>query len=104
MPEYHPCPYLGAAVEITDERYAHVLKGHPELAPVYWERVAETLAAPNRVLRNDTTNSGTLFLRWYDDLDKMVVAVVITDPNRHWLITAYITGNMPRGEILWQQD
>ena len=49
MPEYHPCPYLGGAtVEITDERYEHVLFGHSDFAPAYWERVAETLLDPDR--------------------------------------------------------
>ena len=70
MPEFFPCPYFGGEVECTDERYAHVLKGHSELARDYWERVAETLDYPDRVLRSNTTNYGTLFLRWYDDLDK----------------------------------
>ena len=104
MPEYHPCPYLGGEVEVTDERYAHVLKGHSELARYHWGHVTETLAYPDRVLRSNTADNGTLFLRQYDDLDKMIVAVVITDPGRNWLITGYITGDMPRGEILWERD
>jgi hypothetical protein len=33
----------------------------------------------------------------------MVVAVVISGTGRNWLITAYITGDMPRGEILWER-
>ena len=104
MPEYHSCPFLGGDVEVTEERYSHVLAGHSDLALCYWERVAETLVGPNRVLRSNSWENGTLFLRHYDDLNKMVVAIVITDPGRYWLITAYITGNMPRGEILWERN
>ena len=103
-PEFFQCPYLGGAVECTDERYAHVLAGHSDLALYYWERVAETLADPGHVIRSNTWENGTLFLRYYDDLEKLVVAVVISDPGRDWLITAYITGNTPRGEILWERN
>ena len=104
MPEIFPCPYFGGDVEVTDERYSHVLSGHSDLALYHWERVAETLASPDRVLRSNTWENGTLFLRRYDDLNKMVVAVVIADPGRYWLITAYMTGNMPRGEIIWERN
>ena len=104
MPEFFPCHYFGDVVECTDERYSHVLAGHSDLALYHWERVAEALVGPDRVLRSNTWENGTLFLRHYDDLNKMVVAVVITDPGRRWLITAYITGNRPRGEILWERN
>ena len=104
MPEYHPCPYLRGDVEITDERYEHVLKGHSELALYHWERLSETLGQPDMVLRSNSDDTATLFLRWYDDLDKMIVAVVISEPERNWLITGYITGDMPKGEILWERD
>ena len=104
MPEFHPCPYLGGVVEVTDERYAHVLMGHPDLAPEHWARVGETLSAPDRVLRSASADNGTLFLRQFNDLNKMVVAVVISDPGRDWLISGYITGDMPKGEILWERN
>lgn len=71
----------------------------------YWERVAETLAYPNRVFRSDQDLNGRVFIRWYDDLEKNILAVVISDANgRYWLITAYMTRRMPKGEVLWVQS
>ena len=62
MPEFCPCPYLGSVVEVTDERYAHVLLGHPDLAPEQWARVGETLASPDKVLRSASDDRGKGFL------------------------------------------
>ena len=102
MPEFFPCPHFADTVECTDERYAHILEGHSDLVLRYWERVSETLAYPNRVFRSDQDPNGTVFIRWYDDLEKNILAVVISDANgRHWLITAYMTRKMPKGEVLW---
>ena len=105
MPEYFPCPYLGDVVEVTDERYAHVLAGHTDLVLAYWSRVPETLAHPDLVFRSDKDPDGMVFIRWYDDLEKNVLVVVIRDGNgRLWLVTAYMTRNVPKGEVLWAQN
>ena len=87
------------------ERYAHIIEGHPDLALKYWERVAETIACPNCVLRSNYDHNGRVFIRWYDDLNKNIIAVVIDDTNgRYWLITGYMTGKTPQGEVLWAQN
>ena len=102
MSEFFPCPYFGDNVECTDERYAHILEGHSDLVLRYWERVAETLAYPNRVFRSDQDPNGRVFIRWYHDLEKNILAVVIRDADgRYWLINAYMTRKMPKGEVLW---
>ena len=68
----------------------------------YWERVSEALAYPDRVFRGDQDPNGMVFIRWYDDLEKNILTVVISDANgRYWLITAYMTRKMPKGEVLW---
>ena len=105
MPEYHPCPYFGGDVEVTDERYAHVLAHHSDLVLRYWGRIPETLAFPDRVFRSGQDPDGTVFIRWYDDLEKNVLVAVISDASgRNWLITAYMTRKTPKGEVLWAQD
>lgn len=105
MPEYYPCSYLGDLVEVTDERYAHILKGHTDLVLRYWAKVPETLAHPNQVFRSDKDPDGTVFIKWYDDLQKNILVVVIRDANgRLWLVTAYMTRKIPKGEVLWAQS
>ena len=103
MPEYHPCPFFGGGiVEITDERYAHVLRRHDEFVLPYWERTGETIRDPDMVIRRNQGNGAFMLYRWYDDIDKYVMTVIRTDSGgRHWLVTAYMTREIERGELLW---
>ena len=101
MPEFFPCLYLGAAVECTDERYAHVLMRHNDFAPAYWGRVAETLFDPDQVRASKRDASAVLLFRWYAGVSKYVIVVVNIDTaTRRWLMTAHFVKE-PEGELLW---
>ena len=103
MPEYHSCPYFGGGiVEITDERYRHVLRRHHDFALAYWERSGETIQDPHFVIEREQDRGAVLLYRWYDDIDKYVMVAVRSDLNgRHWLATAYMTWDIVKGELLW---
>ena len=104
MPEFFPCPYFGATVECTDERYAHVVNGHSDFALAYWERVAETLLDPDQVRASKRDSGAMLFFRWYPDVSKYVIVVVNIDTAvRHWLMTAFFV-KKPEGELLWVKN
>jgi hypothetical protein len=49
-----------------------------------------------------------MFLRWYDELHngKHLVVVVVSDeqPERHWIVTAYITRKPTGGVPEWAKD
>ena len=106
MAEYHPCPYFdGDFVEITDERYRHVVSNHDDFALGYWEKAGETIQDPDLVIRRKRDNGAVMLYRWYDDLDKNVVVVVRSDLNgRNWLVTAYMTRKSAQGELLWAKS
>lgn len=99
--------YLKGAVELTEERERHIAERHPDLLPEHWERIAETLAAPDQVRRSVRFGSAKLFSRWYTDIrrGKHVVVVVVSElePSvRHWIITAYIARKLAEGEVEWK--
>ena len=103
MPEHHFCPYLGDIVEVTDERYVHVLRRHSDFVPAHWQRVEETLLDPDQVRASVTSAGAVVFFRWYADVDKYVVVVVnIESEIRHWLMTAYFRRYID-GELLWER-
>lgn len=90
MPEYRFCPYLGDTVEVTDERYVHVLRRHSDFAPAHWQRVEETLLDPDQGRASVAGADVIVFFRWYPDVDKYVIAVInIESEIRRWLMTAY---------------
>ena len=89
------CPLLGG--ELTPERERHIQDRHPELRVILWQRLRETLQAPDAVRSSTRRPQALEFVRWYPVFPrrKWVVVVVISDrqgaENRHWIVTAYVT-------------
>jgi len=107
--ERFPCPYLSGVVELTDEREEHIADHHPDLLPVYRDRIAETLAEPDFIRRSTRAANVRLFARWFDDVrgGKNVVIVVVTDSGpdvRHWVLTAYIARKLAGGLTEWMRS
>ena len=102
--EHFQCPYLGGVVELTDERERHIRNRHSDLLPVYREYIALTLATPDHVQISPGDAEVRLFTRWYSDLDKYVVVVVLirTKP-RYWIVTARIARRPATGETEWKR-
>ena len=101
-----PCPYLGAQVELTEERFDHIARKHPELIPGRVDLIQSTLAEPDCVVRSRRMPNARLFCRWYNDLDggKQAVVFVVSDPGpelRHWIITAYLASKVVQGDVEW---
>src|SRR5687768_4498858 len=89
------CPYLGALVELTDERAQHISETHPELLPDHLAALEVTLANPDQIRTSSRLAGARLFARWFDVIrdGKYVVAVVVADPppsGRAWVVTAYL--------------
>ena len=87
----------------------HITERHPDLLPKHRERMAETLADPDRIRRSARFAGARLFSRWFDDLrqGKHIVVVVVSDADvigRHWIITAYMARKLTGGEIEWKRN
>ena len=102
---YFDCPYFGVPVELNDERERHIRDGHGELIPERIEYIARTLVSPERIQRKIPDDNSIQFCHWYNDLGKYVVVAVVDDSRpRKWVVTAYVTHRLPRGEIIWQRS
>jgi hypothetical protein len=105
---YFPCPYLGGSVELTPEREAHIAERHPDLLPDYRDKISLTLAAPDEVRRSDRSGVTRTFARWFDDVrgGKHIVIAVVSElePERHWIITAYIARRLSGGTTEWKRS
>ena len=104
-----PCPYLNGEVEMTAERERHIAEHHPDLLPSGHDRIAEVLVDPDEVRQSSQMASALLFSKHYDDAltGKSVVVVVMTAgeaAGRHWVVTAYATRKLVRGEIQWTRS
>ena len=93
------------AIRLTQERLHHLESDHPEMAGQL-SRIAETLSDPDRIVRSRTDATVELFYKCYAATPvtaKFLCVVVKALPDDPFMITAYHTDAVKRGEVLWQK-
>ena len=97
--------YEGRQIILTDFAEQHILFGHREIAAVgSYRAIGETLAAPDIVV---SCNRALQYFRMYPDTpfgDKYVRVVVTEDGGAKYVRTAYITGRVVKGDVIWQRQ
>jgi hypothetical protein len=91
-------------ISLTDERREHILE-HPEMLGQEG-KLAETLLEPDAVIQSQSDNKVRLFHRLYKGLvigEKYLCVVVKYDGSDVFIITAYFTDKIKRGEVLWKK-
>jgi len=94
----------GSSVGLTEERGAHLLE-HPEMRGQE-DKLVETLLEPDVVIQSQSDDSVRLFHRFYTRLairDKYLCVVVKYAKGDVFIITAYFTDRVKRGEVLWKK-
>lgn len=92
------------SISLTDERKAHLLE-HPEMKEQEG-KIAEALLEPDTVLRSRSDDTIRLFYRFYRRLvvgEKYLCVVVKYAESNIFIITAYFTDKVKRGEVLWKK-
>ena len=92
----------GRAIRLTEERWAHVLD-HPEMVDQR-ERLEETLAEPDMVVATVTDSKVLAYHRLYEATPvtrKYLVVVVKLEPGDAFVLTAYFSSRLKRGQIVW---
>ena len=96
--------FQGRPVRLTDERRQHILE-HPEMAGME-SALAETLRDPQLVIRSGTDETATLNYRYYLHTlvgGKWLCVVVKYSDADAFVLTAYLTDEPKRGEVLWRK-
>ncbi|RMG24638.1 MAG: hypothetical protein D6732_23420 [Methanobacteriota archaeon] len=92
-------------IRLTDERREHIETDHPEMAGQV-DRIEEVLLRPDVIVRSKTDSQVELFYRHYDVTpvtEKHLCVVVKVATGDLFIITAYFTDTIKRGEILWKR-
>lgn len=92
-------------IRLTDERQDHIETDHPEMSGQI-EKIQDTLLNPDIIIRSRTDLEVELFYRHYDITpvtEKYLSVVVKVLGDDLFIITAYFTDTIKRGEILWQR-
>ena len=101
-------PYFNTEVVLTSERRRHILWRHSDLGTAQQvdRIILETVITPAIIQKSRRGKYGLVFIKWHPQLHngKFLLVVVIDDPDRKWIITAYSSHEIPEGEIIWQED
>ena len=94
--------YRGQGVRLTAERQKHILE-HPEMKGML-RHIEETLLKPQRVIRSLSDKDVNLYYRFYigtkvgDQYLSVVVKIINKDA---FVLTAYLTDSIKKGELIW---
>lgn len=92
-------------IRLTDERQGHIETDHPEMSGQV-DKIQETLSNPDIIVRSRTDPDVELFYRHYDITpvtEKYLCVVVKVLVGDMFIITAYFTDTIKRGELLWER-
>jgi hypothetical protein len=95
--------YQGQDILFSEERLTHILSTHPEMDNQI-DRVHETLADPDQVVRSKTDALVELYYKHYQStpVTTKYLCVVVKNSNvTLFIITAYFTDGIKKGEQIW---
>jgi len=90
---------------LTDERQEHIEADHPEMYGQI-DKIRDTLSNPDIIVRSKTDPEVELFYRHYvitPVTEKYLCVVVKVLVGDIFIITAYFTDTIKRGEVLWER-
>ncbi len=91
------------AIELTDERWQHIVREHPEVEP-YKGKIQEVLLSPDYVKKSKRDEEVLLYYKFYGDMfDGKYLLVAAKKGLRSFILTCYITDIIKRGETLWEK-
>ena len=96
--------YSGNAIRLTDERLAHI-KEHPEM-DTHTPKISETLTNPDIVVKSRSDEDARLYYKYYVGLsvgDKNMCVVVKFKQDDAFVITAYFTDSIKKGDVIWKK-
>ena len=92
-------------IQLTDERQEHIEIEHPEMSGQI-DKIEDILLNADIIVRSRTEPDVELFYRHYDITpvtEKYLCVVVKGLVGNLFIVTAYFTDSIKRGEVLWQK-
>ena len=94
--------FEGRVVRLTEERLRHILE-HPEMEDMF-EAIGQTIALPQKVIQSLSDREAHLHYRFYVGTrvgDKYLCVVVKIQQEDAFVLTAYLTDTIKKGELVW---
>lgn len=91
---------FGKKIRLTKERWHHIQERHPEVRP-HLNKIKATLQNPDVIIRNRYNPDEKYYHKYFKSLDNYLIA--IAQDKKKFVITAFISRKIKRGEILWRK-
>ena len=94
--------FEGRSIRLTEERLSHILE-HPEMKGMF-EAIGQTIASPQKVIQSLSDTESHLYYRFYVGTrvgDKYLCVVVKIWQKEAFILTAYLTDAMKKGNLVW---
>ena len=92
-------------VRLTNERQQHIEVDHPEMFKQIG-KIQDTLLSPDMIVKSRTDSEVELFYRHYvaTPVSEKYLCVVVKMPvSSRFIVTAYFTDTIKRGEVIWKK-
>jgi len=92
-------------IRLTDERQEHIESDHPEMYGQI-DKIRGALSRPDIIVRSRTDPDVELFYRHYaitPVTEKYLCVIVKVPVGDMFIVTAYFTDTIKRGEVLWER-
>lgn len=96
--------YAGNEIRFTNERLVHIVE-HPEMS-AHEAKIKETLSSPDIVIKSRSDYEARLYYKLYSGLligNKHLCVVVKFKHNDAFVITAYFTDSIKKGDLIWKK-
>ena len=94
---------FGDNIELTDERWLHIVREHPETGQ-YKDRIKEVLLIPDYVKRSRRDDKVLLYYKWFDDILSGKYCLLVAKKGlRSFILTCYITDSIKKGGTVWEK-
>ncbi len=96
---------LNRGIRLTEERYEHIETNHPEMTGQI-KKISETLLNPERIVRSKTDPHLEMYYRNYDETPvtkKFLCVLVKILKYDGFIVTAYFTDTVKRGDVIWEK-
>jgi len=97
--------YKNRKIRLSNERKNHFEENHPELVNQEM-KIEETLSSPDCIINSNTDTSVELFYKYYKStpVGAMYLCVVAKFiGGNDFIVTAYFTDVIKKGELLWKK-
>ena len=95
---------FGRRILLTDEGWAHII-GRRRYMADFRDEIGETLREPEEIRRSNSVPETTrLYYKEYNGTsvgDKWMCVAVKVLPDEAFIVSAYVTDRIKKGELLW---